>query len=368
MAPAPASPPFDLRAQIIEAHVTLVIAKEPLGTYKAIVLRTEGGIRGVLLSETASSAHDALQALHVKSAEAVQNHISSNGFDVTSRFKKRRSKHASHDDGDDSDSASTAVTAETTDSTCEFLSDNETISVVLADAGRRRRKTGRPSKTKSPQTKTRRSRPRSRSPASSRRVLERMPRLTRHAIEQAALAYVRRQQPRDTTTTTMTTTMKTMKTMAGPLRASVRSVWVAGIGYDVVGYGGGDLTRLAVGLGGPPGAGVVRFEVEVAGGGGGVGEVLPPLPPLSLSLSLPVGGGAGGGGASGGGMSAGGGMRTVPGGGWKAADAVGAGPPVGWDGGFRPPPPPPPPPPPSAEGQGQSGQPHSAFGIDDGGC
>ncbi|KAL2126150.1 hypothetical protein VTI74DRAFT_1602 [Chaetomium olivicolor] len=91
MAPEASHPPIDLRAQIIEnckfftgphCHPSLIVAKDPIGKFEAIVLKSnELHFRGVLLSETGASVPEALQALLLKSAEAVENHISTNGFE-----------------------------------------------------------------------------------------------------------------------------------------------------------------------------------------------------------------------------------------------------------------------------------------------
>ncbi|KAK4123264.1 hypothetical protein N657DRAFT_681381 [Parathielavia appendiculata] len=174
MASGGPSPAVDLRAQVIEnceffsgryARISLVIAKEPLGSFKAIVLRTENGVRDALLSETAPSFYEALQALHVKSAEAVQNYIGTNGFAVPSSVKKPNSKHfGSRDDGHESDSASSALTLDE----CESLSDNETISVTSVGREKRtRRKADQSAKTSAPEHKSRQGRPSSPSPSFS---------------------------------------------------------------------------------------------------------------------------------------------------------------------------------------------------------
>ncbi|AEO58114.1 hypothetical protein MYCTH_2305202 [Thermothelomyces thermophilus ATCC 42464] len=178
MAPgASTTPSIDLRAQIIEnceffskpyARLSLVIAKEPLGGLRAIVVKTEDGTREALLSEAASSLNEALQALHVKSAEAVQNHISSNGFALVNTAKER--SFALDDDNDDDDdyddrahgSDSSTVTLDEGES----LSDDETVSVCsVGRAKRRGRKADKSAKASSARRKTKRQgRARSRSP------------------------------------------------------------------------------------------------------------------------------------------------------------------------------------------------------------
>jgi Wiskott-Aldrich syndrome protein len=141
------------------ARISLVIAKEPLGNFKAIVLRTDYDARVALLSETAPSLDDALQALHVRSAEAVQNYIGTNGFAF------RSSKRRSRDIGYDSDSASSSVTLDD----CESLSDNETVSVTSVGRAKRssRRKADKAAKRSAGKHKARHGRSRSRSPSFS---------------------------------------------------------------------------------------------------------------------------------------------------------------------------------------------------------
>ncbi|KAK3368220.1 hypothetical protein B0H63DRAFT_72793 [Podospora didyma] len=147
MAPVTCPSSIDWRSHTIEnckffsrpdAVLSLVIAKEPLGTFKAIVLRAEDGQREALLSESGASIDEVLHALHVKSAEAVQNYISTNGFEFVPVLKKRSSSNNIPNDVDDasdndsafSGSASSTVTMSETGSVCESLSDNETVSVL----------------------------------------------------------------------------------------------------------------------------------------------------------------------------------------------------------------------------------------------
>ncbi|KAL2140602.1 hypothetical protein VTI28DRAFT_3612 [Corynascus sepedonium] len=171
MAPGASSLLVDLRAQVIEnceffsgpyAHLSLIIAKEPLGTFRAIVLRTENGTREALLSETAPSLNEALQALHVKSAEAVQNYISSNGFALASSVKNRRSRLDSDDDDVGSDDSTVTLDE------CGPLSDDETASVTSVGRTKRSgRKANKPGKTSSTRRKVRQGRARCRSPSLS---------------------------------------------------------------------------------------------------------------------------------------------------------------------------------------------------------
>ncbi|KAL2164068.1 hypothetical protein VTH06DRAFT_3282 [Thermothelomyces fergusii] len=176
---APGAPPavwVDLRAQIIEnceffskpcARLSLVIAKEPLGALRAIVVKTEGGAREALLSEAAASLTGALQALHDRSAEAVQNYISSNGFASVSAAKQWSSAFDDDDDDDEDDveahgnDSSTATLEES-----RSLSDDETASLSsVGRVKRRRRKAREPAGESSARRKaTRQGRARSRSP------------------------------------------------------------------------------------------------------------------------------------------------------------------------------------------------------------
>ncbi|GAB1320106.1 hypothetical protein MFIFM68171_10316 [Madurella fahalii] len=163
MAPATSLSLMDLRAQIVEncqffsrsdATISLVIAKEPLGSFKAIVLRAEAGIRGALLSETAPFVYDAVLALHVKSAEAVQNYIANNGFAPVPSVKSRFKQGGSHEDEGNSDAASVSSTVTVDD--CESLSDNETVSVtsVCRTKHQNHRKAGRSTKRRSRQPRS----------------------------------------------------------------------------------------------------------------------------------------------------------------------------------------------------------------------
>ena len=133
-----------------------------MGTFKALVLKSENGKRDVLLSETAPSASEALQALHNRSAEAVQNYIGTNGF----AFKKRRARDGHETDGYESTTTVSTATLEE----CESLSDDETISVTSVGQAKRssRRKANKSGKEKTASKhKQRQGRSRSRSPSFS---------------------------------------------------------------------------------------------------------------------------------------------------------------------------------------------------------
>ncbi|KAK4661408.1 uncharacterized protein QC763_702500 [Podospora pseudopauciseta] len=191
MAPMAPPPAFDLRSQVIEnckffsrqdADISLVTALEPLGKFKVLVLRAEQGEREVLMSEHAPSLQEAIHGLHVKSAAAVQNYISTNGYVFATSLKKKRSLKPSSDDsedGSDSDTASVSstVTVDQSPSTTykeESFSDNETVSVTSTGLLKKCAR-GKPARIPNPYTQAapksqpaRRSRSRSRSPARSR--------------------------------------------------------------------------------------------------------------------------------------------------------------------------------------------------------
>ncbi|KAG8166088.1 hypothetical protein KVR01_004640 [Diaporthe batatas] len=79
------------RAQIVEncsffssrdAQIVIILTREPLGNFKAIALRSEkdGEREALLSSESAETVQKAYELLLVKSADAVQNYITTNGF------------------------------------------------------------------------------------------------------------------------------------------------------------------------------------------------------------------------------------------------------------------------------------------------
>ncbi|TPX12096.1 uncharacterized protein E0L32_007211 [Thyridium curvatum] len=83
------------------AEVCIVTAKDPMGMFKAVVMRAKGKTRTALLSETASSMPEALRRLHHKSAEAVHNHMTTYGCDFVRESKKRSKKGRTADSSDD---------------------------------------------------------------------------------------------------------------------------------------------------------------------------------------------------------------------------------------------------------------------------
>lgn len=101
------------------ARIYLIIAKEPLGVFKAIAVKAEDGRRAALLSESGPTLHEALQLLFVRSAEAVEHHLNTAGFDFVL---------AKDEDGDDSDFD--AHLKDDDLSSDGSLSDDETVSIA----------------------------------------------------------------------------------------------------------------------------------------------------------------------------------------------------------------------------------------------
>ncbi|KAL1866209.1 hypothetical protein Daus18300_006873 [Diaporthe australafricana] len=98
------------RAQIVEncsffsardAHIGVILTREPLGNFKTVVIRAEqGGRRDALLSsESADTVQKAYELLLVKSADAVQNYITTNGFEFAPCSRKVEDLVDDDDDG-----------------------------------------------------------------------------------------------------------------------------------------------------------------------------------------------------------------------------------------------------------------------------
>lgn len=142
----------------------MLLAKEPLGNFKAIAVKAENGRREALLSETGGTVQEAFQLLLNRSCEAVQHHITTHGFDFVPE----------KDDEDDDISDSEFSVHVREDSADESLSDNETVSIAstarvpnLSRSSRKRPSGGKQAgKNKA---NTRRPRSRSRSPTSTSR-------------------------------------------------------------------------------------------------------------------------------------------------------------------------------------------------------
>lgn len=101
------------------ARIYSIIAKEPLGGFKAIAVKAEDGHRSPLFSEAGPTLHEALQRLFVRSAEAVEHHINTTGFDFVL---------AKDEDGDDSDFEAHPRNDDL--SSDGSVSDDETISIA----------------------------------------------------------------------------------------------------------------------------------------------------------------------------------------------------------------------------------------------
>lgn len=94
-----------------DAHIGVILTREPLGNFKAVVIRAEkGGHRDALLSsESAETVQKAYELLLVKSADAVQNYITGNGFELPPCSK--RVANVVVDDEDDDDGVSSISSA-----------------------------------------------------------------------------------------------------------------------------------------------------------------------------------------------------------------------------------------------------------------
>lgn len=92
-----------------DAQIGVILTREPLGNFKAVVIRAEkGGHRDALLSsESAETVQKAYELLLVKSADAVQNYITANGFELPP-CSKRVANVVVDDDDDGVSSVSSA--------------------------------------------------------------------------------------------------------------------------------------------------------------------------------------------------------------------------------------------------------------------
>ena len=111
------------------AFVSVVTTKEALGAFKAVVVRIQDGQRQPLFSESAATIPEALQALHARSAEAVQNHIDANGWDFVAVPKKHWTRKASDKDQGDSDVESSYSQSASSTVTLSDASDDDLVSV-----------------------------------------------------------------------------------------------------------------------------------------------------------------------------------------------------------------------------------------------
>lgn len=94
-----------------DAHIGVILTREPIGNFKAVVIRAEkGGQRDALLSsESAETIQKAYELLLVKSADAVQNYITANGFELPPCSKRIDNVADDDDDGVSSVSSASEV-------------------------------------------------------------------------------------------------------------------------------------------------------------------------------------------------------------------------------------------------------------------
>lgn len=73
-----------------DADIGVILTREPLGNFKVVVTRAEkhGRREALLSSESAETVQKAYELLLVKSADAVQNYITANGFEFAPCSKK----------------------------------------------------------------------------------------------------------------------------------------------------------------------------------------------------------------------------------------------------------------------------------------
>ncbi|KAK5989117.1 hypothetical protein PT974_10615 [Cladobotryum mycophilum] len=87
-----------------DVDIDIVSQLDSLGTWHVHVLKTEGGKRSAVLSESGSTLQGAFEELHRKSAKAVDQFVSSNGFDLPPDISTRkpstsRYRHSNRDKG-----------------------------------------------------------------------------------------------------------------------------------------------------------------------------------------------------------------------------------------------------------------------------
>ncbi|KAI1483970.1 hypothetical protein F4774DRAFT_423484 [Daldinia eschscholtzii] len=105
---APSAVVFDYRGQIffLAKHdvVSVVTGKDVLGDFKAYAIRSNQSSRDALLSsEPRATPLLALESLHMKSCEAVQQFITTNGFSFPPDPKKTRFEDDDDDEDDEDD-------------------------------------------------------------------------------------------------------------------------------------------------------------------------------------------------------------------------------------------------------------------------
>lgn len=125
-----------------DSHIGVILTREPLGNFKAVVIRAEkGGQRDALLSsESAETVQEAYELLLVKSADAVQNYITANGFEFAPSPKKTGNVVDDDDDGVSSVSSASEVMdgdldKDLGDSTLSFDAESAYESMTESEAG-----------------------------------------------------------------------------------------------------------------------------------------------------------------------------------------------------------------------------------------
>ncbi|KAI1085771.1 hypothetical protein F5B20DRAFT_16984 [Whalleya microplaca] len=119
---------FDYRSQIRDnceffvgkdEFVSVITTKKPAGGFKAYAIRTSEESRDALLfSDVCDSHHSAIQSLHTKSCEAVQQYITTNGFSHPPDLKKTKLVEDENDGGeDDNEDAASVVSGRSVSST-----------------------------------------------------------------------------------------------------------------------------------------------------------------------------------------------------------------------------------------------------------
>lgn len=123
-----------------DAHIVVILTREPLGNFKAIAIRAEkDGHRDALLSsESAETVQKAYELLLVKSADAVQNYITTNAFAFAPCSKKIGEVVDDDDDGVSSVSSASEIMGDLDkdleDSTLSFDAESAYESVTEDEA------------------------------------------------------------------------------------------------------------------------------------------------------------------------------------------------------------------------------------------
>ncbi|KAL8414853.1 hypothetical protein RB594_005890 [Gaeumannomyces avenae] len=150
-----------------DAEISIITSMDPAsGKFRATVVQTEGygrqKKRTVIVSEVGTTLVDAIELLHTKSAEAVQNHVTTLGYDVVPR-KKDPKRHkdksftgnswedsvtsSSNDDSEasDSDSGASDISRSAPRVPEMGLSDDGAVFVSRATSSKKKTSTVKPS-------------------------------------------------------------------------------------------------------------------------------------------------------------------------------------------------------------------------------